>query len=66
MKRSFWLSPFIIAFTLLSLLNITGCRIFDWFRKGSSNQQSGSSYAPPAVPETLEQENQLYKPGLMS
>lgn len=56
MKRSFWLSPFIIAFTLLCLLNIADCGIFDWFRKGSSKQQSGSSYSPPAVPETLEQE----------
>lgn len=61
MKRTFWLSIFVTIFTLLGLLNITGCRIFDWFSKDSSSQQGSSSYTPPAVPETLEQEQPVVK-----
>lgn len=49
---------FYLFFTiLLVLFTTTGCRVFDWFSsENSASQQSGSSYTPPLVPETLEQE----------
>ncbi|GEM_PF-3262407 len=47
---------FCVAFLLCIMLATTGCRVFDWFSKDSSSSGGSAPYAPPAVPETLEQE----------
>jgi hypothetical protein len=59
MKRSFWLSTFIVVCIFFGVITITGCRIFDFFSKDSANQKGSASYTPPAVPETLEQERPI-------
>jgi hypothetical protein len=61
MKRSFWLSTFIVVCIFFGVISITGCRIFDFFSKDSANQKGSASYTPPAVPETLEQEQPVVK-----
>ncbi|MEW6709257.1 MAG: hypothetical protein AB1403_05475 [Candidatus Riflebacteria bacterium] len=43
-------------FVILTLITTSGCRVFDWFSKDSSSSSGSTSYTPPPVPETLEQE----------
>ncbi|MEW6709258.1 MAG: hypothetical protein AB1403_05480 [Candidatus Riflebacteria bacterium] len=52
---------YLLFFLILTVLTATGCRVFDWFSKDSTSQQNSSSYAPPLIPETLEQEQPVVK-----
>ena len=52
---------YLLFLIILTVLTTTGCRVFDWFSKDSTSQQGSSSYTPPVVPETLEQEQPAVK-----
>lgn len=60
MKNFYWVF-FCVTFLLCIMLTTTGCRVFDWFSKDSSSSSGSASYTPPAVPETLEQEQPVVK-----
>lgn len=52
---------YLLFFIILTVLTTTGCRVFDWFSEDSSSTNGNASYTPPAVPETLEQEQPAVK-----
>lgn len=52
---------YLLFFIILTVLTTTGCRVFDWFSKDSSSSSGSSSYTPPLIPETLEQEQPVVK-----
>lgn len=58
---SYWIPIFIIVLLFAGMLTITGCRIFDVFSKDPASSNGSASYTPPAIPETLEQEQPAVK-----
>ena len=60
-NRCYWISTFIVVLLFSRMLTFTGCRVFDFFGKDSSAEKGSASYTPPAVPETLDQEQPVVK-----